>query len=74
VARLPELPARRVLAALERAGFREARRGGSHASAFTTTVVRSCSPCTSASGSDPSCSPRFWKTPASLTTTSDDYC
>jgi len=30
VARLPELPARRVLAALERAGFREARRGGSH--------------------------------------------
>jgi predicted RNA binding protein YcfA (HicA-like mRNA interferase family) len=30
VARLPELPARRVLAALERAGFCEARRRGSH--------------------------------------------
>jgi predicted RNA binding protein YcfA (HicA-like mRNA interferase family) len=30
VARLPELPARRILAALERAGFREARRRGSH--------------------------------------------
>jgi predicted RNA binding protein YcfA (HicA-like mRNA interferase family) len=30
VARLPELPARRVLAALLRAGFQEARRRGSH--------------------------------------------
>jgi len=30
VARLPELPARRVLAALFRAGFRETRRRGSH--------------------------------------------
>ena len=30
MARLPELPARRVLGALERAGFREARRRGSH--------------------------------------------
>lgn len=30
MARLPELPARRVLAALTRAGFREARRRGSH--------------------------------------------
>lgn len=30
MARLPELPARRILAALERAGFREARRRGSH--------------------------------------------
>lgn len=30
MARLPELPARRVLAALFRAGFREARRRGSH--------------------------------------------
>jgi predicted RNA binding protein YcfA (HicA-like mRNA interferase family) len=30
VARLPELPARRVLAALVRAGFQETRRRGSH--------------------------------------------
>ena len=30
MARLPELPARRVLAALARAGFRETRRRGSH--------------------------------------------
>ena len=30
MARLPELPARRVLAALFRAGFRETRRRGSH--------------------------------------------
>jgi len=30
VARLPELPARRVLAALRRAGFNEVRRRGSH--------------------------------------------
>jgi predicted RNA binding protein YcfA (HicA-like mRNA interferase family) len=30
VARLPELPARRVLAALRRAGFSELRRHGSH--------------------------------------------
>ena len=30
MARLPELPARRVLAALRRAGFEEIRRRGSH--------------------------------------------
>jgi len=30
VARLPELPARRVLTVLFRAGFAEARRSGSH--------------------------------------------
>jgi predicted RNA binding protein YcfA (HicA-like mRNA interferase family) len=30
VARLPELPARRVLAALLRAGFQEVRKRGSH--------------------------------------------
>jgi predicted RNA binding protein YcfA (HicA-like mRNA interferase family) len=30
MARLPELTARRVLAALQRAGFRETRRRGSH--------------------------------------------
>lgn len=30
MARLPELPARRVLSALERAGFRQVRQRGSH--------------------------------------------